>query len=138
MWFEILVAIIVLAILYYYNNRKNKNDKSFWDKRGVPCTREPIEAKWGEESIHDVSLRLYNEFKGYPYFGSWSATGQPCLVIRDEFELIKSIFIKDFDSFSMAHHMVPVYETMWAATDQENLILKNLQTAHGDEWKKLR
>ena len=137
MWFY-LFPIFIITIIFVIINWKNRNRNDFWDERGVPCTDEALEAKWGKESIHDVSLRLYNEFKGSSFFGSWSATGDPCLVIRDDFDLIKSVFIKDFDHFSKAHHMVPVYDTMHAATKHEKLILKNLQTAHGDEWKNLR
>lgn len=128
--------MLVVSLLFYL---KNKNKNSFWEYRGVICTNEQIEAKWGKESIHDVSLRLYREFQNSPFFGSWSATNEPCLVIRD-IELIKAIFIKKFDHFSTAHHMVPAYEKMLheKSKKHEKLILKNLQTAHGDEWKNLR
>jgi len=137
MWTEIFIAVVVVAIFYGYNKLKGRNNNEFWDERDVICTTEEIDAQWGKESIHDVSKRLYDEFKGYPYFGSWLGNRTPCLVIRDN-ELIKSIFIKDFESFSMAHHMVPIYHDMWPATDHERLILRNLQSAHGDDWKRLR
>ena len=134
MWFEIFLGLIIIAILCFWKIRKQN---AFWIDQGVIWTPEKMEPKWGQESIHDVSLRLYNNFQDSPFFGSWAANNKPCLVIRD-IELIKSIFIKDFDHFSMAHHMVPVYEKMWPATKHERLILNNLQTAHGDKWKNLR
>ena len=135
MWIELfLVFVALLGYLY----RKHKKGKEYWYESGIPNTNEDIEMKWGKESMFDVCIRLYNQFKGVPFFGSWSSFGKPCLVIRDDFELIKNIFIKDFDHFSMAHSMVPSYKATWPATRHEKLILNNLQSAHADEWKNLR
>ena len=102
MWLEVFLGTFFL-VLYIYKSSKNKD---FWYKRGIPNTDECIEGN-AKESIHDVSLRLYNQFEGVPFFGSWTFFGNPVLVIRNDFDLIKSIWIKDFDHFSMAHQMVP-------------------------------
>ena len=136
MWIEFLIIVIVLLGYLY---KKTQRDKDYWYRHGIPNTTEPLEiGAWGRESINDVSIRLYNQFKGVPFFGSWQFSGRPCLVIRNDFDLIKSIWIKDFDHFSMAHHLVPVYKATWPATKHEKLVLNTLQTAHGDEWKNLR
>ena len=136
MWIEFAIIVILLLGLLY---RKTRRDGDYWYRHGIPNTTEPMEPDWsGKESINDVSRRLYNQFKGVPFFGSWQFSGRPCLVIRNDFDLIKSIWIKDFDHFSMAHHLVPLYKATWPATKHEKLVLNTLQTAHGDEWKNLR
>ena len=136
MWIELALLISLLLGFFY---RKATKNRDYWYNHKIPNTNEFIEPDWNKNrSIHDVSLSLYQQFKGVSFFGSWQFMGKPCLVIRNDFDLIKSIWIKDFDHFSMAHHMVPVYKAIWPATKHEKLVLNTLQTAHGDEWKNLR
>ena len=89
MWIELFLVFVALL---GYSYRKHKKGKEYWYESGIPNTNEDIEMKWGKESMFDVCIRLYNQFKGVPFFGSWSSFGKPCLVIRDDFELIKSLF----------------------------------------------
>ena len=136
------VVLGILAILGYIYWKKLEQHKNYWYERGIPNTTWSVDDnKWGKVSPHQISLDLYNQFKGVPFFGAWRFAGvrnQPTLVIRNDFDLIKSIWIKDFDHFSMAHGLVPMYKAWWPATRHEKLILNNLQTASGDEWKNIR
>ena len=134
MWIELVLLISLLLGFLYRRSRKNRD---YWYNHGIPNTNEALEGDINR-SVHEVSLSLYNQFKGVPFFGSWQYMGGPCLVIRNDFDLIKSIWIKDFDHFSMANLLVPIYKATWPATKHEKLVLNSLQSAHGDEWKTLR
>ena len=135
MWLEIILTILALIGYIYWRRQKSKD---FWYQRGVPNTHEPIEGDGKTASVHDVSLRLYNQFKNVPFFGSWTFLGHPCLVITNDFDLIKSIFIKDFDHFSISNHTVPITKATWSATRHEKLVINHIGSAAEDEWKNLR
>ena len=59
-------------------------------------------------------------------------------MIRNDFDLIRAIWIKDFDHFGMAHGGVILNRTIWPATREEKLMLTHVQNATGDDWKDIR
>ena len=91
-----------------------------------------------KETMHELSLRVYNNFPGERFVGCWAMFGEPYLMIRNDFELIRSIWIKDFDHFAIAESFVAKLKTNWPANRNEKLMLNNIQSAHGDEWKDIR
>ena len=102
MFIELFLGVIVLlGLIYYYFSR----DKNYWDDRNVPNTG--FKFFYGDdkhlitkkEAVQDWCLRIYKRFEGVPFFGGWTMFGAPFLMIRNDFDLIKHIWIKDFDHF---------------------------------------
>ena len=141
MIFEILVGLFCLVLYVYYKLSKNKN---YWDDRGIPNTG--FTFLWGDEkgmitqkeSFHEHSLRIYNMFPKEKFVGSWTLFGSPYLFIRNDFDLIRSIWIKDFDHFAITNGNMKDIKSYWPASRNEKLMLNNIQSAHGDEWKDIR
>ena len=80
----------------------------------------------------------YKKFSGVPFYGKWGLFGEPELVLRNDFDLIRAIWIKDFDHFAIANTAVIPSRSIWPSSRQEKLMLQNIGNAHGDEWKNIR
>ena len=139
---EYLVGFVSVLLLYlYYALTKNRN---YWADRGIPNTG--FKFFFGDdkflfeksESIHSWASRKYNEFYGKPLVGMWSILGDPYLMINKDFDLIRSIYIKDFDHFAIANGNVKIHKDIWPASKNEKIMLNNVQSARGDEWKDIR
>ena len=63
--------------------------------------------------------------------------GQPYLMIRNDFELIRSIWIKDFDHFNKTR-AADVGDKVWPSSRAERLAMQNVSQLHGEVWKNLR
>ena len=141
MLIEILLGLLLLLGAVYY---KLSRKKSYWSDQNVPNTG--FKFFFGDdkffftqnESIHNWALRVYKQFGDVSFFGGWTMLGRPFLMIRNEFDLIKSIWIKDFDHFATADSSVELSVSIWPATRQERMSIHNVQTATGDEWKDIR
>ena len=137
----LLLAILTLLGIGYWYLIRNKN---FWHERGILNTG--FKFFWGDtrgflfqtEAIHAIELRQYKRFSGAPFYGSWGLLGKVYLNIRNDFDLIRAIWIKDFDHFGMAHGGVSLNRTIWPATREEKLMLTHVQNATGDDWKDIR
>ena len=138
---EIIIGVLALMLYIYYSLTKNRN---YWADRGVPNTG--FKFLWGDskdfvqqkKALHEFPLEVYNRFPGERYVGCWDIFGLPILMIRNDFELIKSIWIKDFDYFQIGSSIVKDHSTIWPASRIEKLMLSNLQSTYGDKWKDLR
>jgi len=141
MIFQLILIILAILTYGYYKLTKNRN---YWSERGV--TNSGFKFFWGDDypvfvtqvPFHDWVLQMYQNFPNEPYVGMWSIFGTPYLMIRNDFELIKSIWIKDFDHFTIANGNTKNHKDMWPADRNEKLMLNNVQSAHGDEWKNIR
>ena len=97
---QVLLALFAILIYLYLKLSKNKNH---WKDRGVVNTG--FNFFWGNDkdmltgkrSLHDVAKEEYFQFPGERYYGGWTVFGQPYLMIRNDFDLIRSVWIKDFD-----------------------------------------
>ena len=58
-------------------------------------------------------------------------------MIRNDFDLIRSVWIKDFDHFNKTRGEEFV-ENIWPGSREEKLAIKNVANIHGEEWKDLR
>ena len=138
---EVSIGLVALLLYFCYALTKNKK---YWSDRGIPNTG--FKFFWGDEktyilqseSIHSWTLRHYNQFYGQRFFGAWSIFGSPMLLINKDFDLIRSIFIKDFDHFAMANGDSKTQKSTWASSKVEKVMLQNVQSATGDEWKDIR
>ena len=138
---QVIIGFFAVLLYLYYALTKNRN---YWQDRGVPNTG--FKFLWGDEkafifqneALHDWAVRQYKAFPGVPYFGTWGLLGRPQLMIRNDFDLIRSIWIKDFDHFAIANANVETHKTIWPANKNEKLMLNNVQSATGDAWKDIR
>ena len=104
MLIELCLGITVLLGLFYYQFSKNKN---YWYDRHIPNTG--FKFFYGDDGFFikqneagmDWGLRAYKQFEGVPFFGGWTLLGQPYLMIRNDFDLIKSIKLASESSHSM-------------------------------------
>ena len=141
MLIEITLGLLALSGYLYYKLTKNKN---YWYDRNIPNTGFKVftgdDAFFftQKESLHEWALRMYKEFDGVGFFGAWSMFGKPYIFIRNDFDLIKSIWIKDFDHFAIAESAQQMNLAIWPSTRHEKLMLDNIQSKTGDEWKDLR
>jgi len=136
---EICIGFVALLLYFYYALSKNKN---YWSDREIPSTT--FKFLWGdtrhwvfrEETARSWALRTYNKFYDQPFFGAWQLFGAPMLVINKDFDLIRSIFIKDFDHFQRS--LLPLTKSIWPSSRHEKIMLRLLGSLAGDEWKHIR
>jgi hypothetical protein len=141
MYLEIFVGLVALFLYVYYKLTKHRN---YWDDREVANTG--FKFLYGDEkevitqtkSIHELSMRIYNMFPNERFVGCWGMFGNPFLLIRNDFELIRDIWIKDFEHFAIGNGNMIKMKKMWPLNRHEKLMLNNIQSAHGDEWKDMR
>ena len=137
---EVFLIIFVLIACLYYKLSKNKNH---WRERGVVNTGfrffwgNDKDMLLGKKSVHDLAKEEYFSFPGERYYGGWTVFGQPYLMIRNDFDLIRAIWIKDFDHFNKTRGEEFV-ENIWPGSRAEKLAITNVANVHGDEWKDLR
>ena len=136
-----LLVLTSLVLVVCFKLQKHKN---YWYERGVPNTGfkfffgDDMFLFTRKESFHSYVWEEYKRFHGVPFYGKWGLFGKPSLVLRNDFDLIKSIWIKDFDHFAIANAAVAVSKSIWPSTREEKLMLNHVQNLHGDEWKNIR
>lgn len=123
----LLFTIFVLLKLYFYYAF------NYWKSKGVPYS-EPtfifgniLDIIRTKENAGKYIANLYHQFEG-PYFGIY-AFSTPMLIVKDP-EIIKRIYIKDFNTFANRHFL---------SDEKIDPILSNalfgIKTPH---WKTLR
>lgn len=140
MLLEICIGLVALLLYLYYRLSKNKNH---WSQRGIPNTGfrffwgDDKEMLQGKKSFHDVVKEDYFKFPGERFYGGWTMLGKPYLMIRNDFELIRAIWIKDFDHFNQTRG-AELTEQVWASSKAEKLAMEHIGNIHGEVWKDLR
>ncbi|KAL6425692.1 hypothetical protein ACFW04_009651 [Cataglyphis niger] len=121
----------VLVVYYYFSPRKRSN---VFQQHGVPYIRPRfvLERLWEvfirPKSFAALNKEMYNFHLDAKYVGFFNFS-QLVVVLRD-LELIKSIGIKNFDSF---------HDHIFFGSDaQDPLFGKNLIALRGDEWRDVR
>jgi len=141
MIFQVIAILIALFSFVYYKLTKNRN---YWSDRGVPNAGfklffgDDISIVKGQEAFHEWVQRVYKDYPNERFVGMWQMLGSPYLMIRNDFELIRNIWVKDFDHFTIANGNVKHHRDMWPADRNEKLALNNVVSASGDEWKNIR
>ena len=140
MLLEISIGLVAVLLYLYYKLSKNKN---YWSERGVPHTKFHLfwgndkEVYQGIKSRHEKYKEEYLEFPGESYYGRWSMFGQLQLVIRNDFDLIRAIWIKDFDQFNQTIGGTAI-GNMWPSSREERLTISHVANIHGEDWKDVR
>ena len=138
--YEILLGFIALCLLLYYQISKNKY---YWAKRGVPSTEfhffrsNAMQLVLKKMSWHEKNKEDYFQFPGERFYGGWTMFGKPYLMLRNDFDLIKEVWIKDFDSFN-TKNVGQLADKVWPSSRVERLAIDHILNAHGDTWKELR
>lgn len=133
-----LGALLLLSL--YYKLSKNKYH---WADRGVPSSGfrffwgNDKEFVLGKKSLHATLKEEYNNFPGERFYGRWTFLGQPILILRNDFDLIRAVWIKDFDHFTKTR-FGEMNEGIWPSSRAERLAIDNITALHGDTWKDLR
>ena len=140
MLLEVFIGFGALLLYLYSKFSKHKNH---WSERGVPNTG--FRFFWGNDeaflkgtkSMHDVIKAEYFQFPGERFYGGWTMFGQPYLMIRNDFELIKAVWVKDFDHFEKTRG-ADLVENIWPSSRAESLAINHVANLHGEVWKDLR
>ena len=140
MLIEACIGLGGILLYLYYKLSKNKNH---WSDRGVPNTGfvffygDDKDMLQGKRSMHDIQKEDYFKFPGERFYGGWTMLGQPYLMIRNDFELLRSIWIKDFDHFNKTRG-ADFDDNVWPSSRAERLAMQNVSLLHGEVWKNLR
>ncbi|XP_011702129.1 PREDICTED: cytochrome P450 9e2-like [Wasmannia auropunctata] len=130
-WTIVLSILAGIFAIYYYASRKDSN---VFRQHGIPHAKKcfSLEKLWKTfvrpKSLADVIKEIYNVHSDAKYIGTYDFA-RPGVMIRDP-ELIKSIAIKNFDSFQ--DHL------SFGTENQDSLFGKNLLALRGDEWRDMR
>ncbi|XP_011702160.1 PREDICTED: cytochrome P450 9e2-like isoform X2 [Wasmannia auropunctata] len=130
-WTIVLSLLVGILAIYYYASRKKSN---VFRQHGIPHAKRHsfLERIWKilvhPQSLADFIEEVYNVHSDAKYTGIFDFTS-PVVMIRDP-ELIKSIAIKNFDSFQ--DHL------LFGTKIQDPLFGTNLFSLRGDEWRDMR
>lgn len=139
---ELILGLLAIFALLYYQLTKNRN---YWSDRGVPSPEFKAFGSFQfifsiitqKKSMQEAFIESYKEYDSSSFIGGFNF-GMPILMIRNDFDLIKAVFVKDFDHFAISSNEIASRKSIWPATRHEKLILNNVQTSQGDEWKTIR
>ena len=98
---EFLIGITAFFIIVYKCLSWNYD---FWKKRGVPGPKPTVpfgnygDVVFQRRSAPHLLMDLYNEYKSEPFIGYFLGSSPKLLLIDPD--LIKSVFIRDFDVFN--------------------------------------
>ncbi|XP_043473493.1 cytochrome P450 9e2-like [Leptopilina heterotoma] len=129
---QIIITIITISLVIFIL-RTIKN-QTFFKRHGVPHeTPAPLFGNMlsiitKKESISDVIKKLYDTHSNAKYIGFYDFTN-PVIILRD-LELIKSVAVKNFESFSDHGIMGP--------KPNDQLFARNLFNLKGQEWHDVR
>ena len=137
-----LIEVLLLTFLLIgYGLFNFMNKLNHWKKLGVPSPSTKYQLtsickffakKW---TLHDAKKEEYRMFEGERFYGIFNGS-QNVLVFRDDFHLLRSIMIKDFDHFSRG--IGGAFVVNDPANYVEEIQMKGLTVIDGDEWKAVR
>ena len=138
MFWELLLAIVALLSYMYIKYISKFN---YWKNLGVPCFDRPTQTRlnWDKflkrRSHHELRREEYDSFKGERFYGVFTGANH-ILGVRDDFDLIRSIMVKDFDNFGMLR-LGPL-RNIPPANRVEEIMFKGILVVYGEEWKNVR
>lgn len=131
---EILIFAILAAVITYVFIKAIEHNRYF-DKWGIPQVKSSVpflgfmgSNVFKREHMNDIVKKLYSVNKEAKYVGC-HMLNTPVIAVRD-LDLIKSVLVKNFDSFS--DHKDFVEEA------NDPLFGKNLAFLNGERWREVR
>ena len=140
MLYEVLIGLVTISLFIYYQISKNKY---YWSIRGVPSTgfhflsTNDYKVLLKKMSLHKNIKEDYFKFPGERFYGGWTLIGKPYLMLRNDFDLIKTVWIKDFDSFN-TKNKAELADKVLPSSREERLARMPWKNAKGERWKALR
>ena len=137
---EVLIGLVTISLFIYYQISKNKY---YWSIRGVPSTgfhflsTNDYKVLLKKMSLHKNIKEDYFKFPGERFYGGWTLIGKPYLMLRNDFDLIKTVWIKDFDSFN-TKNVSELADKVFPSSREERLTIDHILHAKGERWKALR
>ncbi|KAG0714802.1 Cytochrome P450 3A41 [Chionoecetes opilio] len=128
-----LLVATVAVLAWLYSSWRH----SYWSSRGVPSPPAlPFLGHFHKSFLVDRTCwiflnEMYNKFRDSSMFGTYELW-RPVLVLWDP-EVIKHIFIKDFDHFTDRRKF-----DLNTGNEREKLSMEMLTMKNGAEWKSLR
>ena len=145
MLFEFILAVIISIILFRIVSKKIYRDAGdpfkYWDKFNVPSLEKSIQRKYNWNEITRRKALVYRYIEEYkmfpkdPFYGGYDGFNQ-VLTIRDNFELIDAVLVKDFDYFQKTRFCI--FSDTIPVNRTEEIIFKSPSVIYGDKWKKVR
>ena len=145
MLFEIFAVTCLLLLTYYAISKKIFGDYNdpfdYWKDKNVPSPDKKLQQayNWNEITRKRASAYRYlEEYKMYPnqrFYGGYDWFSQ-VLTIRDDFDLIKSILVDDFDHFQKTRFSI--FADTLPVNRTEEIVFKSTTVVYGKEWKKVR
>jgi hypothetical protein len=146
MFIELLLFLAACGLFVYWRFHSNSN---YWTKLGVRqptintfplgnnLTVCPETATFAAVNHTDSSHRLYNEFKGEKYFGTYAMCipPVPILVIRD-LDLAGCILVRDFDYF--VDRRFGGFDLGVGSSETDKMWNRSLMSIKGDDWRRVR
>jgi hypothetical protein len=133
----LLLLLLILGYMVYQFVHK----LYYWKNLGVPSPSPIQQLKFvyqlfgKKRAIHDIKKDEYRMFEGERFYGTYDGNSN-VFVIRDDFHLLRSVMIKDFDHFSKAQGAI--FHTPYPSDRVEEVVIKGITVIDGDEWKSVR
>lgn len=127
----ILVLIVLTLIIYFYiiKTWSYFSDQKVPFERGFPFLGWLSRIIFKQSSFGDEMCRIYNEHPNDKFVGLYDMGGKPTIMIRDP-ELMKTICIKEFDSF--------VNHNFSVNTDLDPILGRALFFMKDQTWRDMR
>ncbi len=119
----------------YWTKRNVKqpssNDFPFGNNPAV-CT----EVMFARENMGTAYKRLYDQFEGEKYFGTYGGIGTPPILVLRDLELIRHVLVKDFPYF--LDRKFGGFDFGVGTSSTDTMWKRQLLSLKGDEWKAVR
>lgn len=130
------------GLIFFYTTNSQKN-KHHWNEEGVVNTG--CRFFWGNDkefllsrkSVHQIPKEEYFKFSEERFYGGWTVLRQPYLMLRNDFDLIRAVWLKDFDHFNIAKRG-DLMKNVWPSSREEKLGISHVGNVNGEVWKDLR
>ena len=138
MFVELLLLLLLILGYMIYQFIQTLN---YWKNIGVPSPSPIQQLRFASQmigqkrAIHDIKKDEYRMFEGERFYGTFDGM-MKVFVIRDDFHLLRSVMIKDFDHFSGAQGAL--FLPLYPGNRVEEVMCKMLTAIDGDVWKAVR
>lgn len=129
--FTVLLTIIICLLMILIVNQM-----TYWPRKGIPhCPTMPVIGNrfvlsfLGGPTMAEYSIDIYNKYHPHAKYIGLMMINTPIIILKDP-ELIKDIFVKNFDSCT--DHKSFIDERL------DPILGKNILSLCGDRWREVR
>ncbi|XP_063233597.1 uncharacterized protein LOC134537257 [Bacillus rossius redtenbacheri] len=128
MYLLVIAALLIPLLLHYWWSIWQFSKRNLPFSWPLPVVGNNLGTLIRRNTFPEQILKMYNDFKGHPYYGVFEFTSR-IVMIRDP-EVIKNITVKDFDHFTDHRTAIP--------EEIEPMMAKNVFGLKGQKWKTAR